>query len=212
MLLQLALDFVGLDDALAMAERVAVFADRLEAGTPLIKTCGLAAVRALKARFPHKTIVADMKTADTGALEAELAFEAGADITTVLAAAPRETIVAAVRAAKACGRAVMMDTIGMDEPATAVDRIGDLAIEHLIVHTGIDEQRSGRSLLSKIAALERLGTRVRLAVAGGLDARGIAGLARYPAVEVVIVGGAIARASEPAVAARMIRELLDRRG
>ena len=56
--------------ALAVArEAVAGGADWVEAGTPLIKAEGLTAVRALKAEFPDKTIVADMKTMDAGRVE-----------------------------------------------------------------------------------------------------------------------------------------------
>ncbi len=51
--LQLALDFVDLPRALAVAEEaVAGGADWLEAGTPLIKSEGLQAIRELKARWP----------------------------------------------------------------------------------------------------------------------------------------------------------------
>ena len=61
-LLQVALDFVDLDRALLLAEEsVAGGADWIEAGTPLIKSVGLDAVRELKRRFPDKTVVADLK-------------------------------------------------------------------------------------------------------------------------------------------------------
>ena len=52
-ILQVALDFVDLDRALkCAAEAVAGGADWLEAGTPLIKSEGLDAVRALREKFP----------------------------------------------------------------------------------------------------------------------------------------------------------------
>ncbi len=59
--LQLALDFVDLHRAVLVAEKaVPAGVDWLEAGTPLIKSEGLDAVRDLKRRFPALTIVADM--------------------------------------------------------------------------------------------------------------------------------------------------------
>src|SRR5687768_2351640 len=71
--LQVALDEVNLDRALGYArEAVAGGVDWIEAGTPLIKACGLDAVRELKRAFPGRTIVADMKTMDTGAFETEI--------------------------------------------------------------------------------------------------------------------------------------------
>src|SRR3970282_89819 len=76
--LHVALDFMHLKRALQAAkEAVAGGADWIEAGTPLIKSEGMEAVRALKKAFPDKTIIADLKTMDTGALEVEIAAKAG---------------------------------------------------------------------------------------------------------------------------------------
>ena len=91
--LQLALDFVNLEQALRCArEAVKGGADWLEAGTPLIKSEGLDAVRALRRVFPSATIVADMKVMDAGCLETESAAKAGADIIHVLGGASDATI------------------------------------------------------------------------------------------------------------------------
>src|SRR2546428_9844470 len=78
---QVALDLIHLKDAL----RIAKAANRagvewIEAGTPLIKSEGIRSVRELKRALPAAVVVADMKTLDAGAIETEIAFEAGADI------------------------------------------------------------------------------------------------------------------------------------
>src|SRR6266513_3165463 len=86
-ILQVALDVYNLHRALELgAEAVAGGADWVEAGTPLIKSEGLNAVRELKKAFPDKAIVADMKIMDTGGMETEMAIKAGASIVTVLGA------------------------------------------------------------------------------------------------------------------------------
>ena len=91
--LQVALDFVDMDRALKLArEAVAGGAEILEAGTPLIKSEGLDAVRKLRAEFPNHTIVADLKTMDAGRDEMEIAAKAGANVATVLGAADDGTI------------------------------------------------------------------------------------------------------------------------
>ncbi|MEJ2365223.1 MAG: orotidine 5'-phosphate decarboxylase [Deltaproteobacteria bacterium] len=75
-ILQLALDFVDLKRALKNAQAgIAGGVDWLEAGTPLIKSEGLKAVRELRALSPQTTIVADMKIMDTGRVEVEAAGE-----------------------------------------------------------------------------------------------------------------------------------------
>ena len=80
-ILQVALDFVDLPRAILVAkEAVAGGADWVEAGTPLIKAEGLSAVRELKATFPDRVIVADMKTIDAGRIEVEYAAKAGAGV------------------------------------------------------------------------------------------------------------------------------------
>ena len=92
-ILQLALDFVDLHRAVHVAERaVPAGVDWLEAGTPLIKSEGLDAVRELKRLFPGKAIVADMKIMDAGRIEVEAAAKAGAQIIDVLGTATDATI------------------------------------------------------------------------------------------------------------------------
>jgi len=66
-MLQVALDFLDLERAIQVAkEAVAGGVDWIEAGTPLIKSEGLNAVRELRRHFPNHVIVADMKTMDAG--------------------------------------------------------------------------------------------------------------------------------------------------
>ncbi len=86
--LQVALDFLELDRALKVASEAAEGgADILEAGTPLIKSVGLDAVRRLRSGFPGLVIAADMKVMDAGRIEVESAAKAGAHHVHILAAA-----------------------------------------------------------------------------------------------------------------------------
>jgi hypothetical protein len=77
---RLILDLLTVEDALALAGKVAEHVDIIELGTPLIKAAGLSAVTAVKAAHPDKIVLADMKTMDAGELEADIAFKAGADV------------------------------------------------------------------------------------------------------------------------------------
>src|SRR5437870_11703481 len=99
--LQVALDHMHLKRALLAAkEAVEGGADWLEAGTPLVKSEGMEVVRQLKKLFPGRTIVADLKTMDTGALEVEMAAKAGAAVVAVMRGTDYATILEAVRAAR----------------------------------------------------------------------------------------------------------------
>ena len=120
--LQLALDVLSLSDARSTARAAGPYVDWLEAGTVLIKSEGMRAVRQLKRLFPDKCLVADMKVMDGGAREAELAFAAGADIITVSAFAGDATLQAALKVAADKGKQVMVDLLGVADPLA--DRIG----------------------------------------------------------------------------------------
>jgi 3-hexulose-6-phosphate synthase len=80
--IQLAIDKLDWDDALRLAALAAPYVDILEAGTPLIKSVGIRIVSELKAAHPDKLVLADLKSSDVGAYEANMAFKAGADIVT----------------------------------------------------------------------------------------------------------------------------------
>ncbi|NLF30414.1 MAG: bifunctional hexulose-6-phosphate synthase/ribonuclease regulator, partial [Planctomycetes bacterium] len=133
--LQVALDFLELDRALAVAAAaVAGGADYIEAGTPLIKSEGLDAVRALRERFPARTIIADLKTMDAGHIEAEAAAKAGASVMTVCAAASESTIRQCVETGRQYGLAVAVDLMGVADPVAAAAAMEALGVDWVDVH------------------------------------------------------------------------------
>ena len=83
-MLQFALDFITLPPAIAVASITAPHVDIFEIGTPLCKAAGLDAIRAIREVCPDNLILADFKTPDVGWLEAKMAFDAGADLMTVI--------------------------------------------------------------------------------------------------------------------------------
>lgn len=205
--LQVALDLLELPRALTIAEEaVAGGADWIEAGTPLIKSEGMAAVRALAGRFPDREIVADMKIADTGTLEVEMAAKAGATIVCVLADADDAVIEEAVRAARLYGVRIMADLISVADPVARGRQLAGLGVDILNCHVGIDQQMLGRSSVALVEDL-RDAVAIPLAVAGGLDAE-TAAEAAFHGAAVVIVGGAIVRSADPAAETRRVKAAL----
>jgi len=206
--LQVALDFVELGRALAVGQAaVAGGADYLEAGTPLIKSEGLDAVRALRERFAERTIVADMKVMDAGRIECEAAAKAGANVVTVLAAASEGTIRECVEAGRHYGCAVAVDLLGASDPRAFAARAGELGVAWLGVHCGIDVQMAGGDALADLRAV-REATDLTLAAAGGLTSE-TAPAAAQAGADVVIVGGAITKATDPRRATADIRRAID---
>ena len=208
--LQIALDFVELSRALAVAEAaVAGGADYVEAGTPLIKSEGLDAVRRLRERFPDKTIIADMKTMDAGRIEAEAAAKAGAGVVTVCGTAAESTIRECVEAGAHYDCLVAIDLIEMPDPVAFARRAGEWGVAWLDVHCAIDAQMHGRDPLALLKEIRGVwdGT---LAVAGGINSE-TAAQAAAAGADVVIVGGAIHKAEDPRQATADIREAIDTR-
>ena len=113
MQLQFAMDTLTTEHALELAGEAAPYVDVIELGTPLIKSAGLSAITAVKEAHPDKIVFADLKTMDAGELEADIAFQAGADLVTVLGVAGDSTIAGAVKSAKQHGKGIVVDLIGV---------------------------------------------------------------------------------------------------
>jgi 3-hexulose-6-phosphate synthase / 6-phospho-3-hexuloisomerase len=208
-ILQVALDLLEQKRALQIAqESVDGGADWIEAGTPLIKSEGIQVVRSLRDHFPRATIVADMKVADTGAIEVEMAAKAGADIVCILAEADDAVVAEAVRAARLYGIRLMADLINAPDPKARAVQLESMGVDILCAHTGIDQQMTGKDSLALLSTLT--GTvRIPVAVAGGIDAAGAAEAVRCGA-DIVIVGGWIVRSADVTGSTRKIRAAMDK--
>jgi 3-hexulose-6-phosphate synthase/6-phospho-3-hexuloisomerase len=208
--LQVALDFENLSRAMTAAtEAVEGGADWVEAGTPLIKSEGLDAVRQLKKAFPGHRVVADMKVMDTGAFEVEIAAKAGADLVTVLGAADDETIADAVRGGEKYGAEVVVDLLGVPDPVERARTVARLGAGAVCLHIGIDMQMTGRTPFATLEGVARASP-IPVAVAGGLTSESVAEATRAGA-QILIVGGAITKSADIREAAARIRKAIDTR-
>ena len=205
--LQLAVDLVPIDELQQVIVPLLPAIDIVEAGTPLIKRYGLAAVQALRALAPTHQLVADMKTMDAGGLEAEMAFGAGADMMTVLGCASNATISAAVDIAQRAGKDIVADLIGVADKVARARELVELGVPYLGIHTGTDDQASGADPLADLQAM-RAAVATKLVVAGGINERTLPAILRQsPAI--VIVGSGILGQLKPVKAATTLRTILD---
>lgn len=204
--LQVAIDLLTTEAALELAAKVAPYVDIIELGTPLIKAEGLSVVTAMKAAFPDKLVFADMKTADTGALEAEMAFKAGADLVTVMGAIDDATIKGAVEAANKYGKKVVVDTIGVKDRVQRAKEVTAFGVAFVELHAGLDEQAlPGYSVQTLIS--EGREAKVPFSVAGGVNIDTIKDVVAAGA-DVAVAGGAIYGAKDPAAAAKALKDAI----
>lgn len=205
--LQIALDFtedwraVSLASALSRASLgMGVI---VEVGTPLIKSAGKHIVRLLKAATTYP-VLADTKTADVGALEARLFCREGASAITVLGGASKSTIKDALQTAELIGCSVIVDTV--DVEVGLVERVKELVslgVEAVNIHMGIDVQRATGGSITDLLELVSEVREVApiLSVSGGIKLKDIPRLAEV-SPDVIVVGSAITRASDPVASAK----------
>jgi 3-hexulose-6-phosphate synthase/6-phospho-3-hexuloisomerase len=175
-IVQISLDLTNIDEALETAEMaMRAGVDWLEAGTPLILAEGLHGIRALRSRFPHTPIVADLKTMDGGYLEAEMMAKAGATHVVVMARAHEETIRCVVKAGRDFGVKVMGDNMICPDMVAGAKWLEDLGCDFVIHHIGYDERRGiaarGERMPSPLDQLRQVVQAVNIPVqaVGGLS-------------------------------------------
>ena len=208
--LQLALDFVEMERALDLIARTERSIDIFEAGTPLLLREGAGAVRKMRASRPGIRILADAKIVDGGYGEAKMLFDAGADLVTVLAVASTETLVAVQKAAEESGGTVVADMIASADPAADLPRLSDAGIGVACVHRPADSgswKAENSRLLEEVAGSARAGGRLRIMVAGGISLETVVSILPL-SPQIVVVGGSIVNAKDPAQAADELRRAL----
>jgi 3-hexulose-6-phosphate synthase len=194
--------------SVAVLGAVRAYVDIAEIGTPLVFREGIAAAHRLREAFPDLPLLADLKIMDAGRHEAEIAFEAGCDVVTVLGLAADQTIGGALEAAAHHGGQVLADLIQVPDLLERATRLLDLGCHFLCVHTAFDLQAPGVNPLADLERLRRAFPAAPLAVAGGIRAETLSSVCQwYP--QIVIVGSAITAAPDPAEAARQIRAQME---
>ncbi|WNB91158.1 3-hexulose-6-phosphate synthase [Bacillus sp. NEB1478] len=203
--IQLALDRLSIEEAISITRKAEPYIDWIEVGTSLIKEFGMESVRSIRKAFPDKTIVADMKTFDNATYEFELCFEAGADVATVMGAAPSVSIEACLGVAERHGKQVMIDLLNTSPQQIASLSEYENAI--LCAHLSKDQQESGKEVRLHIPSFSNKNS--KLAVAGGISVDTFSEIAKLNPY-VVIIGSAITKTEDPEKAAAAFYEMKGR--
>ncbi|WP_034761877.1 3-hexulose-6-phosphate synthase [Rossellomorea vietnamensis] len=203
--IQLALDRLTREECFQILEKTSPYVDWIEVGTGVIKEYGMSIIREIRERYPDKIIVADMKTCDAGKHETIQAFEAGADITTVMAFSADKTITDTLEVAESRGKRVMIDLLGVSENKR-VRELQELGVSLVSLHIGKDMQETGASTGSLFDLVQGI-SGLETAVAGGITLETLPGIVENnPGT--VIIGSAITKAADPAEAAIAMKGLI----
>ena len=182
--LQIALDTLDLPAALGPLQQAAPYVDVIECGTILVLCEGFHAVRAIRALFPDKQILADVRIAEAGSKIARLAFEAGADLVSCVAGASMSTIRQVCQVADELGGAVQVE----------------------LADEWFDAERARAWRQARVDELAAMGFTVT--ITGSLSPVDLPAFAGRE-VGIVITGRAIVAAEEPAHAAAELRATLE---
>ncbi|OZN25422.1 3-keto-L-gulonate-6-phosphate decarboxylase [Actinobacillus seminis] len=177
-LLQIALDSLTLEKAVADARQASNLVEIIEVGTILACAEGMKAVSTLRALHPEHIIVCDLKTTDGGTILAKMAFEAGADWLTVSAAAHPATKAACKKVADEFNAAhpelkvkkeIQIEIYGNWTIDDAKDWV-ELGVHQAIYHRSRDAELAGKGWTQEDVALmkqlSRLG--IALSITGGI--------------------------------------------
>lgn len=204
--IQLALDRLTKEQCFRVLKETEAHIDWIEVGTGVIKEYGMEIIREIRAVYPDKTIVADMKTCDAGKHEAIQAFEAGADITTVMAFSSGKTISDTLEVANQCGKRIMIDLLGVTE-LKRMHELQDLGVDLVSLHFGKDMQLEGE-FHTDLFALTQGFPQFEVAVAGGINLQSLPEiLQKNP--DTIIVGSAITKAENSSEAASLMKGMMN---
>jgi 3-hexulose-6-phosphate synthase len=144
--IQIALDYTTVDEALAMAKiGIEAGVDWLEVGTPLIISQGLAPIGDMVRAFPGYPVLADYKTMDSGGKNVHRTKTHGGHLMTVCANAPDETIRSAIEASNVAGVWVVADTIGVKQQVLRAQQCAEWGVHMVYLHYGADQRAADAS-------------------------------------------------------------------
>ena len=208
MKLQLAYDLGTYEELYAFIEEIEESIDIIEIGTPIILREGVSQIENVKRRFPDKLIFADLKIMDAGKLEADIGFQAGADMVSVLGLASKKTIEAAKKSAIQWNRKIMIDMINLQDPIMKWTDFMKMGMDYGCLHTAHDDVTDGENSLEMVKKFYETHGGQHISIAGGIDPEKIRNL-KSCQPEILVVGSYITNALDPSKAVKTILQVMN---
>lgn len=165
----------------------------IEAGTPLIKRYGMDVISKIREVRPDAFIVADLKTLDTGNLEARMVADAAGDAIVVSALAPISTIDKLIEEAHKTGIYAVMDTLNQRDPIAVLKQLKVMP-DVIELHRGIDIE-STEHAWGNISEIKKIAPKTLVAVAGGVRLDKVP-VALSQGADILVVGRAITNSKD----------------
>ena len=204
--LQVALDLTSEENVRKIVEQLPM-RERLllEAGTPLIKNCGIEIVEKIRKMREQSFIIADLKTLDVGRLEVKMAADATADAVCISGLAPNASVEKSIQEAQRQGIYSIVDFMNVTDIEGKLKSLKykpDIALLHRNVDVETAARERGEELETKWGNLSAIKKLVKLvSVAGGITPK-TSEEALKKGADIIVVGRYIIRSHDPYQAAR----------
>jgi 3-dehydro-L-gulonate-6-phosphate decarboxylase len=167
-------------------------------------------VREIRALFPDKEILADIRIAEAGKLLSQMAFQAGASLVSVVAGASMNTVKQVCAVAAAHEGEVQVELADEWYDSEKARKWREAGVVHVIVKRSRDREAAGdlswgRKDMARVDELSQMGFTVT--ITGGVTPADLATFANHP-VGIVIAGRSIVDAMDPLAAAAELQEAI----
>lgn len=207
MKLQLAIDLEDIQGAINLIRKTKDSIDIFEYGTPLVINFGLEGLQKIRTEFPDITLLADLKIMDVASYEVTQAFKYGADITTILGVAEDQSIKDAIKTAHEAGKEILVDMMGVQDIENRAREVDEFGADYVGTHTGYDLQALGQNPFEAFNLIKNNVSKTKTAIAGGIKLSESEEIKKANP-DLLIVGGAISTADDPAEAAAEFKKIL----
>ena len=207
MKLQLAIDLEDIQGAINLIRKTKDSIDIFVYGTPLVINFGLEGLQKIRTEFPDITLLADLKIMDVASYEVTQAFKYGADITTILGVAEDQSIKDAIKTAHEAGKEILVDMIGVQDIENRAREVDEFGADYVGTHTGYDLQALGQNPFEEFNLITNNVSKTKTAIAGGIKLSASEEIKKANP-DLLIIGGAISTADDPAEAAAEFKKIL----
>ncbi|MCT0010958.1 3-hexulose-6-phosphate synthase [Weissella cibaria] len=207
MKLQLAIDLEDIQGAINLIRKTKDSIDIFEYGTPLVINFGLEGLQKIRTEFPDIMLLADLKIMDVASYEVTQAFKYGADITTILGVAEDQSIKDAIKTAHEAGKEILVDMIGVQDIENRAREVDEFGADYVGTHTGYDLQALGQNPFEEFNLITNNVSKTKTAIAGGIKLSASEEIKKANP-DLLIIGGAISTADDPAEAAAEFKKIL----
>ncbi len=204
MKIQLALDDISIGKAHCLLKSLGDYIDIIELGTPLLMRHGADIITRFKEKYAEKEILADSKIVDAGQMEAEVFFEKGADIITVLGGCSDQTFIGAQQTTSNYSGKIMVDLIDVPNKVQRVKQLYKLGCQQICLHRPSDlTGKANRELVDR----SLIDSNIKVAVAGGINPNNLLLILSY-GVDILVIGSAITTSKDPVHTIKKINKII----